>query len=779
MSYNFEQFLEECRDKATSMNHRIVTIDHVALRTLEMPSITKMLEHMKIDVQKLSNRIENVLNQIDVPPLDGVVFATTEDPEEESKTAQHSLFVAQLSSVLKKRVVLDQLRTGDISVEPFVILFECLSFPETVLASVLAEHGYSLTRMATDIQVYLSRGMYDDRDDADDENNASTGKSEDAPKQDNVRRGNSAGRGRKVMLLSDFTIDMMERARAGKLMPLIGRSSELHSMMQILARKTKQNPVLVGEAGTGKTQIVDGLVQALVDGNVPDSMKHFKVLYLDMGALMAGTKYRGEFEERIHFIIKEMRTKTDTILFIDELHNIMGTGAGSGGTMDMSNMLKPALSNGELRIIGATTLDEYRKHIEKDGALSRRFMKVDVLEPSLQETREIVKGIQSVYEDFHGVKFNKAAIEAIVTLSDKYINNKRFPDKAIDLLDSTGAANRVKAEPATEITLSDIQREVARVAKLPLEVVACEESDKVLALPEVLKSKVFGQDQAVDVLVDNVMIARAGLREHASIQGAFLFVGPSGTGKTEITKALADAMGSELIRFDMSEYSERHTIAKMIGSPPGYVGHDSGNGLLLDKVEQSPNAVLLLDEIEKAHPQVLLTFLQVMDEGHLTGSQGKTISFKNVTLIMTTNLGAKNSDKRSIGVGSNEGDGMDQAIKDALRPEFLNRIDAVVKFNELQDATIMNIIDKFIKQVNDSVSSRKVKVQLTKAAKNWLAKNGVQRGMGARPMKRCINENIKKVLAREMMIGSLKDGGKAKFDVQDDKLILVQDEPKE
>lgn len=770
MSYNFEQFLEECRDQATTMNHRIVTIDHVALKVLEFPSIVKMLTHMGLDSDKITKRIVQVMGQIDLPTLDTVVYSA--NGEDDTRRPQHSLFVAQLSSVLNKRAVLDQLRTGDIAVEPFVILFECLSFPETVLESVLAENGRNLTKLATDIQTYLSRGMDQDEPAADD------GSSEEGQsKGEGVRRGNtnSNGSARKKMQLSDFTIDMMARARDGKLMPMIGRTAELFSMMQILSRKTKQNPVLVGEAGTGKTQIVDGLVQALVDGNVPEAMKKFEVLYLDMGALVAGTKYRGEFEERVHFIIKEMRQRPNTILFVDEIHNIMGAGAGSSGSMDMSNMLKPALSNGELRVIGATTLDEYRKHIEKDGALSRRFMKVDVDEPTLAETREIVQGIQHVYEAYHNVKFTKDAIDAIINLSDKYITNKRFPDKAIDLLDSAGSRNRVAAEPLKKITAAEIKVEVARVAKLPEEVVACEESERVMSLADNMKARVFGQDTAVDTLVDNVMIARAGLREHNSIQGAFLFVGPSGTGKTEISKALADNLGSELIRFDMSEFSQPHTIAKMIGSPPGYIGHDSGNGLLLDKIEQHPNAILLLDEIEKAHPQVLLTFLQVMDEGHMTGSHGKKVSFKNVTLLMTTNLGAARSDARSIGVGSSSGDGMDQAIKDALKPEFINRIDAIVKFKDLGEDAINSIIDKFIKGINDSVADRKVKVTLTKAAKVWLAKNGVQRGMGARPMKRCINENIKKVLAREIMIGTLKNGGKAKFDVVDDKIVLVPD----
>ena len=772
MSYNFDKFLGECASVARTMNHRMVTVDHVALVVLQFPSITAMFNSMDIDPQQFRDRIEQVMNNSNLPGF-------SEDDDEDTKS-EATMYVSELIQDLKKKSVMNQFRTNDIAVEPYFILFECLGYNDTVLSYVLSEMGISLTHMATDIQEYVVRldngtlgyPASGESVSGDEDSN------KDKPRDSGVRR-NSSGNGgqqRQKLTLEQFTRDMNDMATKDKLSPLIGRESELHDMMQVLSRRTKQNPVLVGEPGTGKTQIVDGLVRAIVEGNVPESIKGLKVLALDLGSLMAGTKYRGEFEERVDFIIKEMKKKTDTILFIDELHNMMGAGSGSSGAMDMSNMLKPALSNGELRIIGATTITEFRQHIEKDGALSRRFMKIDVVEPTLEETRKIVKGIQHVYEDFHGVKYSKEAFEAVIQLSYKYINNKRFPDKAIDLMDAAGARNRVAAEPLKVIGKEQIEKEVSRIANLPLEIIACEESERILNLPKVLRQRVFGQDDAIDTLVDNVMIARAGLREHNSIQSAFMFVGPSGTGKTEITKALSDALGNELIRFDMSEFAQEFTVSKLIGSPPGYVGHDAGNGLLLDKIEQFPNAVLLLDEIEKANPKVLLTFLQVMDEGHLTGSQGKKVSFRNVTLIMTTNLGAANHKVRAIGASAVKGDGIDQAIKEALRPEFLNRIDSIVKFNELSTESIGSIVDKFIKGVNSQMRDRKVKVTLTKAAKKWLIENGVEPGMGARPMKRCINENIKKPLAREVLVGSLKNGGVAKFDLQDGKIVLVDND---
>jgi ATP-dependent Clp protease ATP-binding subunit ClpA len=451
----------------------------------------------------------------------------------------------------------------------------------------------------------------------------------------------------------------------------------------------------------------------------------------------------------------------------------MGAGATGGGSLDMSNMLKPALSRGEIRVIGATTYDEYRKHIEKDAALQRRFMKVDIMEPTLDETRLIVEGVKATYEKFHSVTFTPEAMEAVLELSTKFLQNKRFPDKAIDLMDAAGARNRTKPEPAKTIVRADIEGEVSRIANIPLEIVACEESERMLNLGDNLRKKVFGQDQAVEKLVENVMVARAGLRGQSTIQGAFMFVGPSGTGKTELSKALAEAMGQELIRFDMSEFAQEFNVSKLIGSPPGYVGHDAGNGMLLDKVEANPNCILLLDEIEKANKKVLLTFLQVMDEGRLTGSHGKTVHFDNVTIIMTTNLGARDASVLSLGMDSSGDDGMDAAIKQHLPPEFLNRIDGVVKFNELGQDVILNVVDKFIGELNGETSSRNVHIVLTESAKAELAEKGVTPGMGARPMKRIINDKIRVPLAKEMLIGTLKKGGTATFDFVDGEIKLV------
>ena len=652
---------------------------------------------------------------------------------------------------LSKKAVIEQLNRDDFSIDAYFVLFECLSFPNTAFEAVLKEEGVSCTEVARTLQKHVE----------DIDTGINLKSISDEPTGDKkVAQQQPAS---KQKSLEDYTTNLTALAKEGKLDPMIGRQKELASLVETLARKTKKNAILTGEAGVGKTQIVDGLAQAIANGDVPDHLKDVELLSLNVGALTAGTKYRGEFEERIDNLLKELKKRENTIVFIDEIHIMVGAGSASNGSMDMSNMLKPALSRGEIRVIGATTYDEYRKNIEKDSALSRRFMKIDVVEPTVEETREIINGLQKTYEKFHNVTFTKGAMDAVITLSDKFLKNKHFPDKAIDLMDASAAKKRSR-DNGNEITVGDIQEVVAGIANLDLNVVACTESERMRSLPDALRSRVYGQEEAVTKLVDNVMVARAGLRESSSVQGAFMFVGPSGTGKTEITKALADATGSKLIRFDMSEFSQEHTVSKLIGSPPGYVGHDSGNGLLLDQIEQYPNAVLLLDEIEKADRKVLLTFLQVLDEGRLTGSQGKTVYFNNVTVVMTTNLGAADSTKRSIGMSGSD-TAQDKAIKAFLPPEFINRIDSIVTFNDLSSDAIQSIIDKFMGSLNEQVKDRGVKVSLTKAAREWLAKNGVKNGMGARPMKRTIEQNIRVPLAKEMLCGSLVDGGSVTFDV--------------
>ncbi|QCW18952.1 ATP dependent Clp protease [Salmonella phage SE_PL] len=756
MSYSFQDLYNDSKTLALSLGHEFMTIDHLSAVALKVPSVKEALESFAIDTDKLSQRIETYLREVPPPQLPVSVKEAIA-----SHQVPVSVLVTRVMYELEKQSVLEQLKNDDFTIEGFFVLFECLSFSNTALEVALKEQSMSRSEVARSLQNYVS----EQRSDVDLTKSVKTEQKGGRVAQQQPSSGKKS--------IEDYTTNLTELAREGKLDPMIGREKELVALIETLSRRTKKNPCLTGEAGVGKTQIIDGLAQAIVDGNVPEHMKELEILSLNMGSFTAGTKYRGEFEERVDNFLKEIKKRENTIVFIDEIHTIMGAGSSSSGTMDMSNLIKPALSRGEISVIGATTYDEYRQHIEKDGALSRRFMKIDVVEPTFEETAEIVKGIKSKYEEFHGVTYAEDAVDAIMELSSKFLQNRRYPDKAIDLLDASAAKNRTKSGTNLVVTRKDIEEVVAGIANLELSVVACTESTRMLELPELLRKRVFGQEEAVQKLVDNVMVARAGLRDAASVQGAFMFVGPSGTGKTEITKALADSMGSKLIRFDMSEFSQEHTVAKLIGSPPGYVGHDTGNGLLLDQVEQHPNAVLLLDEIEKAHPKVLLTFLQVLDEGRLTGSKGKTVFFNNVTVIMTTNLGAADSEKRSMNMGSSE-TGQDKAIKEFLPPEFINRIDAIVKFKELSSEAIDSVIDKFMSQVSAAVASRNVTVVLNDDARAWLAKNGVQRGMGARPMKRTIEQNIRLPLAKEMLCGSLQNGGVIKFGVEDNKIVIVK-----
>jgi ATP-dependent Clp protease ATP-binding subunit ClpA len=764
MSYSFEDFYQEGESLARSMGHTLLTVDHLTAVVLDVPSIIEFMTDINVDAVELKARIVDFLTNSPSPVLPYSV-----EEQLESEMTPVSSMITKIMIELQKKAVIEQLKENDYTIQSYFILFECLSFPHTALDTALAEIDLTRTAVARELQNYINSRNYDV--DLRDATRDEEPEKDDKPFVSGTRPSRK-GDGQK-RTIDNYTTNLTALAVDGKLDPLIGRTNELADLIQILSRKTKCNGALVGEPGVGKTQIIDGLAQMIADGNVPDEMKDVEILSLNMGAFTAGTKYRGEFEERVENLLSELKDRDDVILFIDEIHTIMGAGATGGGSLDMSNMLKPALSRGEIRVIGATTYDEYRKHIEKDAALQRRFMKVDILEPTLDETRQIVEGVKATYEKFHSVKFTQEAMDAVLELSSKYLQNKRFPDKAIDLIDAAGARNRTKPIPAQTIVRADIESEVSRIANIPLEIVACEESERMMNLGNNLRSKVFGQDQAVQELVNNVMVARAGLRGKNTIQGAFMFVGPSGTGKTELTKALSESMGQELIRFDMSEFAQEFNVSKLIGSPPGYVGHDSGNGLLLDKVEANPNCILLLDEIEKANKKVLLTFLQVMDEGRLTGSHGKTVHFDNVTIIMTTNLGARDASVLSLGMDSSGDDGMDAAIKQHLPPEFLNRIDGVVKFNELGQDVILSVVDKFIGELNTDTASRKVTVVLTDAAKAELADKGVTPGMGARPMKRIINEKIRVPLASEMLIGSLKKGGIATFDFIDGDIKMV------
>ncbi|WP_349364539.1 MAG: ATP-dependent Clp protease ATP-binding subunit ClpA [Roseitalea porphyridii] len=572
--------------------------------------------------------------------------------------------------------------------------------------------------------------------------------------------------------LGAYCIDLNAKARSGKIDPLIGRTDEINRTIQVLCRRSKNNPLYVGDPGVGKTAIAEGLAKRIVDGDVPEVLADSTIFSLDMGALIAGTRYRGDFEERLKQVVKELEEFDGAVLFIDEIHTVIGAGATSGGAMDASNLLKPALSNGTIRCIGSTTYKEFRQFFEKDRALVRRFQKIDVAEPTLDDAVAIMKGLKPYFEDFHKVKFTEDAIKSAVELSARYINDRKLPDKAIDVVDETGARQMLVPENKRKKTINvrDIEETIATMARIPPKSVS-KDDEKVLAnLEKELKRVVYGQDLAIEALASSIKLARAGLREPEKPIGSYLFSGPTGVGKTEVARQLATSMGVELLRFDMSEYMERHTVSRLIGAPPGYVGFDQG-GLLTDGVDQHPHCVLLLDEIEKAHPDLFNILLQVMDHGKLTDHNGKQIDFRNVILIMTTNAGAADMAKPAIGFGSSrrEGDDM-EAINRLFTPEFRNRLDAIIPFGPLPVPVIHKVVQKFVMQLEAQLSERGVTFDLDKAAVAWLADKGYDERMGARPLGRVIQEQIKKPLADEVLFGKLKKGGTVKVTVDKDEL---------
>jgi ATP-dependent Clp protease ATP-binding subunit ClpA len=577
-------------------------------------------------------------------------------------------------------------------------------------------------------------------------------------------------------LLSQFATNLNEQAKLGQIDPLVGRSAEIERVSQILIRRRKNNPLLVGESGVGKTAIAEGLAKLIVEDQVPEPMLDSTVYSLDMGSLLAGTKYRGDFEKRLKGIIAELVKKEKSILFIDEIHTIIGAGAASGGVMDASNLLKPLLSSGQLRCVGSTTFQEYRGIFEKDHALSRRFQKVDVPEPTIQETYEILKGLKSRFEDHHDLKFTNPALKVAAELSSRHITDRFLPDKAIDVIDEAGAYQRLQPESRRKKTIgvSDIELVISKIARIPAKSVSSSDKAQLKGLAEKLKMVVFGQDPAIDALATSIKLARAGLREGEKPIGSFLFAGPTGVGKTEVSRQLANVLGVELIRFDMSEYMERHTVSRLIGAPPGYVGYDQG-GLLTEAVTKQPHSIILLDEVEKAHPDVFNLLLQVMDHGTLTDNNGRKADFRNVILIMTTNAGAELMSRSSMGFTQQDHatDGM-EAIKKMFTPEFRNRLDSIVQFGELSLDVIKTVVDKFLVQLQSQLDEKKVFLDVDDEARLWLAEHGYDAKMGARPMDRLIQEKIKKPLAEEVLFGILADkGGTVFVGVEGDELSVT------
>ena len=571
--------------------------------------------------------------------------------------------------------------------------------------------------------------------------------------------------------LEAYTVNLLARARAGKIDPLIGRAHELERTVQVLCRRRKNNPVLVGEPGVGKTAIAEGLALRIRDGQVPEPLRHAELYSLDMGALLAGTKYRGDFEERLKAVIQALEKRPHAILVIDEIHTIVGAGATSGGSLDAANLLKPVLSTGELRCIGSTTYEEYRNLFEKDRALSRRFQKIDITEPSVTETIAILRGLKKAYEEHHGVRYSNAALEAAVTLSARHINFRKLPDKAIDVLDEAGARLRLYPRPKAVVGVADIETVVAGMARIPARTLPRADRQKLKQLDGAIKRQVFGQDDAIDRLCQAIRRARAGLGRPEKPTGCFLFTGPTGVGKTEVARQLAAQMGVEFLRFDMSEYMEKHAVARLIGAPPGYIGFDQG-GLLTDAVIRSPYAVLLLDEIEKAHPDIFNILLQVMDHGTLTDNSGRAADFRNVVLIMTSNVGAREMSGTPIGFGERLPGGAGQAVERTFSPEFRNRLDAVIAFRPLDEAVMAQVVDKFIAQLQASLAERKVALSLAPAARSELARRGWNPQFGARPLGRLIETEIGNVLAEEVLFGRLTAGGRVRIGLKDGRLTF-------
>ena len=579
---------------------------------------------------------------------------------------------------------------------------------------------------------------------------------------------------KKESALDKYCVDLNKKANKGDIDPLIGRHEEVERCIQVLCRRRKNNPLLVGDPGVGKTAIAEGLARRIVSADVPEVLSETTIFSLDMGALLAGTRYRGDFEERLKAVVKELEEHPNSVLFIDEIHTVIGAGATSGGAMDASNLLKPALQGGKLRTMGSTTYKEFRQHFEKDRALSRRFQKIDVNEPSVEDSIKILKGIKSYFEDHHGIKYTSDAIKSAVELAARYITDRKLPDKAIDVIDEAGAAQHLLPDSKRRKTIGvkEIEAIVAKIARIPPKNVSKDDAIVLKDLEPSLKRVVFGQDAAIEALSSAIKLARAGLREPEKPIGSYLFAGPTGVGKTEVAKQLADTLGIELLRFDMSEYMEKHAVSRLIGAPPGYVGFDQG-GLLTDGVDQNPHCVLLLDEIEKAHPDVYNILLQVMDHGTLTDHNGRSVDFRNVILIMTSNAGATEQAKAAIGFGRDRREGEDTAaIERAFTPEFRNRLDAVISFGPLPKFVILKVVEKFVLQLEAQLMDRHVSIELTQAAAEWLADKGYDDKMGARPLARVIQEHIKKPLAEELLFGKLAKGGLVRVRVRDGALDL-------
>jgi ATP-dependent Clp protease ATP-binding subunit ClpA len=740
--------------EARQQRHEFITVEHLLLALLDNPSAAEVLRACSANVDDLRASLTNFIKD-NTPQVAGTDDVDTQPTLGFQRVIQRAIMHVQSTGNGKKEV------TG---ANVLVAIFG-----EKDSHAVYYLHQQGVTRL--DVVNFIAHGIKKS-----DPPEAAKGSAESSSNEGEEGGGE---KNEKASPLEQFTQNLNQMAKDGKIDPLIGREYEVERVIQILCRRRKNNPLLVGEAGVGKTAIAEGLAWRITQGDVPEILAEAQVYSLDMGALLAGTKYRGDFEQRLKGVLKSLKDRPNAVLFIDEIHTLIGAGAASGGTLDASNLLKPALSSGQLKCIGATTFTEYRGIFEKDAALSRRFQKVDVVEPTVQETVDILKGLKSRFEEHHGVKYAVAALQAAAELSAKYINDRHLPDKAIDVIDEAGAAQRILAPSKRKktITKAEVEEIVAKIARIPPANVSNDDRGKLQTLERDLKSVVFGQDKALEVLASAVKMARSGLGKGDKPIGSFLFSGPTGVGKTEAAKQLAYIMGIELIRFDMSEYMERHAVSRLIGAPPGYVGFDQG-GLLTEAVTKKPHCVLLLDEIEKAHPDIFNVLLQVMDHGTLTDNNGRKADFRNVIIIMTTNAGAETMNKATIGFTNPRESGDEMAdIKRLFTPEFRNRLDATVSFKALDESIILRVVDKFLLQLETQLAEKKVDVTFTDALRKHLAKKGFDPLMGARPMQRLIQDTIRRALADELLFGRLQDGGRLTVDLDDKGEVQLDIQP--
>ncbi|WP_339951335.1 ATP-dependent Clp protease ATP-binding subunit ClpA [uncultured Albimonas sp.] len=757
---SFSKTLEEAIHFALSLanerKHELATLEHLLLALIDEPDAARVMKACGVNLdtlrESLTRFVDNELEAL-VSDVDGSEAAPT----------------TGFQRVIQRAAIHVQ-SSGRTEVTGANVLVAIFAERESHAAFFLQEQD--MTRY--DAVNYISHGVaknpaYGEARPvrgAEEEEQASGPRSE--PKEE-----------KEETALGKYCVNLNVKARKGDVDPLIGREHEVERAIQVLCRRRKNNPLLVGDPGVGKTAIAEGLAKKIVDGQTPDVLSGSTIFSLDMGALLAGTRYRGDFEERLKAVVKELEEHPDAILFIDEIHTVIGAGATSGGAMDASNLLKPALQSGSLRCMGSTTYKEFRQHFEKDRALSRRFQKIDVYEPTVEDTIKILKGLKPYFEEHHDIRYTQEAIKVAVELSARYINDRKLPDKAIDVIDEAGAYQHLMPDSKRRktITPKEIEEVVAKIARIPPKSVSKDDAETLRDLEASLKRVVFGQDAAIESLASAIKLSRAGLREPEKPIGNYLFAGPTGVGKTEVAKQLSETLGVELLRFDMSEYMEKHSVSRLIGAPPGYVGFDQG-GLLTDGIDQHPHCVLLLDEIEKAHPDVFNILLQVMDHGRLTDHNGKTVDFRNVVLIMTSNAGASELAKSAIGFGRDRREGEDTAaIERTFTPEFRNRLDAIISFGPLPKEVILQVVEKFVLQLEAQLLDRGVSIELTKPAAEWLAEKGYDDRMGARPLGRVIQEHIKKPLAEELLFGKLTKGGLVKVAIKDGALDLQISQP--